>query len=415
MNTPKVLNVNDMLKPTNQGNGFMKSLNPTILLRIAALIIIVGSIIGIITYHPALDTGDSSVIQTSEENNDRMPILNPQFGKDYIGGGGLDTLYDDLGGNDPLNNAKLEAKIRVDTDQYSCKFNVNYDGPDNKKVECSGGCFDDDENSKFCESYIYNDQENGGKSLETLYDDAGGNNGGRVPAQYTANINVSSGYDFNKDEDTSCGFYVEYEGNNKRTVKCNNTDCPDKCKAYDYTNRHIHGEKGDTLLDNTYINRRDNSVDQPCQYCNDKQQCVNDECVCIDGYEGEYCQKKKSPGEPGSQSGDPSSTSNSKLVGFSVGYVIIMLMIVIIALTSINTNDKYVMFSIFIFGIYTIIMGYAFKEWKWLILLWILEVIIGIITMINIFGDDDQSWAKIFQFIFILFYIGNFFIMNSLV
>ena len=413
MNTPEVLTMDNKVNGNYDGD-FMKYLNenPSIILKIAGLIIILGSIIWIITYHPSVGKNDSHVIRTSEDNNSQMPIVNPQFGKNYSGGGGLDTLYDDLGGNDPLNNAVLDAEIRVDTDQYSCKFNVKYDGPENKKVECSGGCFDEDENSKFCKSYIYNDQENGGKSLETLYDDAGGNKGGRgIPAQYTANINVSTGYDFDSGGDTSCGFYVEYEGNNKRTVKCNNTDCPDKCKAYEYKDRKNHSEKGDTLLDNTYITRRNNSADEPCQYCNDKQKCVDGECVCIDGYEGEYCQKI-SPGSGVSPS--TGGISNSDLVGLSIGYVIILSMLIFISLASRNYNDKFILPLIFIFGIYTIVWGNYSKDWDWLIVLWIIEVLTGIISLINIFGSSGR-WVKVLQFIFIVFYIGNFFIMNNLV
>ena len=80
-----------------------------------------------------------------------------------------------------------------------------------------------------------------------------------VPNQYTALINVSAGEDFDRGDDISCGFTVEYDGNNKRTVTCNNTDCPDKCKTYEYTNRNVKGENGDTLLDDTYIGRREAS------------------------------------------------------------------------------------------------------------------------------------------------------------
>ena len=42
-------------------------------------------------------------------------------------------------------------------------------------IECLSGCYNKDENSEFCEGYIYNDIVNGGKTLDTLYDDAGGN------------------------------------------------------------------------------------------------------------------------------------------------------------------------------------------------------------------------------------------------
>lgn len=413
MENVKVINVDDIVnqKIVSQGNSktpnFLDSLinNPIYLLRIGGILIIIGAIIGLIINSQS-DTSE----ETQDYSNENLPIINPDFGTNYSGGGGIDTLYDDLGGNDPLKEGKLDANINIDTEKYSCKFKVTYEGEDKKMVECLSGCYNGDENSKFCESYIYNDKIDGGKSLETLYDDAGGNDYARVSGQYLANINISAGYDFDKENDMSCSFMVEYEGKNKRKVKCNNTDCPDKCKTYEYFNRNTHGENGDTLLDNTYISRREDSKDEPCQYCNDNQKCVDDECVCIDGYSGEYCQNK-SPDSPDETSKGISS-NNSNLIVFSIFYVLLLSLIIFIAVKS-GPNSKFILPILFMFGIYSIIWGYASNDWYWLILLWMVTIIVAIASIINLVRNGG-TWVGILEFIFIVFYIVNFFIMNRL-
>ena len=134
----------------------------------------------------------SSTEDTVNTEDTSVPIINPKFGTDYSGGGGLDIIYDDLGGNDPLKNGKLNALIDIDTEKYSCKFDVKYEGENKKMIECLNGCYNGDENSTFCESYIYNDQVNGGKTLDTLYDDAGGNESSRS-GQYISKINIFAG------------------------------------------------------------------------------------------------------------------------------------------------------------------------------------------------------------------------------
>jgi len=406
------VNVDDIVnqKSVSGKKGFFKSLidNPISLLRIGGIIIIIGAIIGLIINHQSFNDNSSTIYQNTDYSNKDLPSINPGFGRNY-NGGRLDTLYDGLGGTDPLKNGKLDANINIDTEKYSCKFNVKYEGEDKKMVECLSGCYNGDENSKFCESYIYNDKIDGGKSLETLYDDAGGNESSRVPGQYTANINVSAGANYDRKDDVSCGFSVEYEGTNRRSVTCNNTDCPDKCKSYEYINKINRGNKGDTLLDDTYINRRDESIDKACQYCNSNQKCVNGECACIDGYEGEYCQKKI-PGYKGSSS----SKSNSKMVAFSIGYLFLLTLVIFLMIVLWDDNDKFVIPSIFFMGIYTLLMGYASKDWHWLVALWISEILVGIVAIINVVGPGGR-WIKVFQLIFMIFYVGNFFIMNNLV
>ena len=135
MSTVKVINVDDIVTPKSVGvtdkKGFFKSIldNPTILLRIGGVIIIIAAIIGlIINSQYDKSTTDSSTVSRDK----KFPDINPEFGTNYGGAGGLDTLYDDLGGTDPLKNGRLDADINIDTEKYSCKFKVKYEGEDRK-------------------------------------------------------------------------------------------------------------------------------------------------------------------------------------------------------------------------------------------------------------------------------------------
>lgn len=78
--------------------------------------------------------------------------------KSFQGYSSLDSIYDDANGNDPLSNARLTSDINLSTNEYSCKFQILYEGNNKRNVKCISGCDDDDEeNSKFCKSYEYKD------------------------------------------------------------------------------------------------------------------------------------------------------------------------------------------------------------------------------------------------------------------
>ena len=86
-------------------------------------------------------------------------LFNRKSIKSFEGDRSLDTLYDDAGGNDPLSNSRLTSDINLSTDKYSCKFQILYEGNNKRNVECISGCDGDEENSKFCKSYIYNEKD----------------------------------------------------------------------------------------------------------------------------------------------------------------------------------------------------------------------------------------------------------------
>lgn len=91
----------------------------------------------------------------------------------------------------------------------------------------------------------------GYSSLDSLYDEAGGNDP-LSNARLTSDINLSS-------DKYSCKFQVIYEGNRKRKVNCiqgcdGNDDKAKFCKRYKYKD----GDDLDNpLLDQTYVNRKD--------------------------------------------------------------------------------------------------------------------------------------------------------------
>jgi hypothetical protein len=76
--------------------------------------------------------------------------------KKFKGNRSLDTIYDDVGGNEALSNARLTSDINISSDKYSCKYQVIYEGNKKREVNCIGGCDGDDkENVDFCKSYEY--------------------------------------------------------------------------------------------------------------------------------------------------------------------------------------------------------------------------------------------------------------------
>ena len=94
-----------------------------------------------------------------------------------------------------------------------------------------------------------------GKSLDTIYSDAGGNDV-LSDGQLISTINLST-------EKHSCSYLVTYRGNHERTVECTsgcNDDAGDEnsnfCKKYRYNDGDETGSLGDTFLDRTFIGRR---------------------------------------------------------------------------------------------------------------------------------------------------------------
>lgn len=92
----------------------------------------------------------------------------------------------------------------------------------------------------------------GDRSLDTLYDDAGGNDP-LSNSRLTSDINLST-------DKYSCKFQIIYEGNNKRNVECI-SGCDDKdeenskfCKGYIYNGDDDNLDN--PLLDETYVNRK---------------------------------------------------------------------------------------------------------------------------------------------------------------
>ena len=374
----------DVIKIGKPEGGKLKNIfesfkeNPLSLAKVAGVLIVIGAIIGLLSDSGGGD--NTPTVTTVTKDAPPAPIINPKFGTSYSGGGGLDKLYDDLGGTDPLKNGKLDATIDVDTDKYSCKFNVKYEGENKKMIECLSGCYNEDENSEFCEGYIYNDQIDGGKRLNTLYDEAGGNENARS-GQYNAIINVSSGGDYDTEADLSCGFSVEYVGNNKRSVSCTAGWCDkddknyDKCKPYRYESRNKHGEKGDTLLDDTYVNRRgvlEDYIEEPepepetpkscttntdCKDREDEKICdaVSNNCVqCI---EESQCPGGKCVSNKCEQEGEDNSvkTSSKSNYFYSLLYVILGIPTLILLYT-VNTPIQRSII-LFIFGlVFTIII-----------------------------------------------------------
>jgi hypothetical protein len=99
----------------------------------------------------------------------------------------------------------------------------------------------------------------GNRSLDTIYDDAGGNDP-LSNARLTSDINISS-------DKYSCKYQVIYEGNKKREVNCID-GCDDGVEddnskfclmyAYDSKDPNKEGQLGleNPLLDQTYVNRK---------------------------------------------------------------------------------------------------------------------------------------------------------------
>ena len=94
----------------------------------------------------------------------------------------------------------------------------------------------------------------GYSSLDSLYDEAGGNDP-LSNARLTSDINLSS-------DTQSCKFQVIYEGNKSRKVNCiqgceGNSDEAKFCKRYKYPRGDLDLEN--PLLDQTFVNRKEDN------------------------------------------------------------------------------------------------------------------------------------------------------------
>tara|TARA_B110000495_G_C22679441_1_gene401102 strand:- start:16 stop:474 length:459 start_codon:yes stop_codon:yes gene_type:complete len=98
----------------------------------------------------------------------------------------------------------------------------------------------------------------GNRSLDTIYDDAGGNEA-LSNARLTSDINISS-------DKYSCKYQVIYEGTKKREVNCiegcdgDDEDNKEFCKSYEYPGGTLGLDN--PLLDQTYVNRKSESEDE---------------------------------------------------------------------------------------------------------------------------------------------------------
>ena len=438
----KIIDVNKIGKPEGGKLNMFESFkeNPLSLAKIAGLIIVIGAIIGLLSDSGGGD--NTPTVTTVTVDPPPAPIINPKFGTSYSSGGGLDKLYDDLGGNDPLKNGKLDATINVDTDKYSCKFNVKYEGENKKMIECLSGCYNEDENSEFCEGYIYNDQIDGGKRLSDLYDDAGGNENARS-GQYNAIINVSSGEDYDTKADLSCGFSVEYVGNNKRSVSCTAGWCDeddknyDKCRPYGYESRNKHGTKGDTLLDDTYVSRRgvlEDYIEEPepepetcttdrdCEDKEDEKICDTDSNNCVQCIEESQCPGGKCVSNTCTPSDVPGDSPSKSNYFYSLLYVIIGI-ITLLLLSTVNTPIQRSII-LFVFGLVCtiIIPSIWFDDNIEDSNYWLNGFILGFIVIINglMYWKLDllprwRSECYIFlHLILIGYYIGNIWFINNI-
>ena len=63
------------------------------------------------------------------------------------------------------------VKHDLSTDKYSCSYLVTYRGNNIRKVECTSGCDEgESDNSKFCNKYRYNDNDDIGGLGDTFLD-----------------------------------------------------------------------------------------------------------------------------------------------------------------------------------------------------------------------------------------------------
>ena len=100
----------------------------------------------------------------------------------YSGNKSLDTFYADAHGNDSSKGARMTSQISLSTDEYSCKFDVTYEGDNYRDVNCITGCSleaepaedsENKENEEFCNQYRYSaiEADKRGNLLNRMLDD----------------------------------------------------------------------------------------------------------------------------------------------------------------------------------------------------------------------------------------------------
>jgi len=124
--------------------------SPYICILLAILLII-----SLITHVTSSDSSDSSEPRQS-----------------YSGNKSLDQLWTSAKGNDISSDARMTSQVSLSTNEYSCKFDVTYEGDDYRDVTCISGCSlgaepgenaEDKENKEFCNQYRYSAEEGGFK------------------------------------------------------------------------------------------------------------------------------------------------------------------------------------------------------------------------------------------------------------
>lgn len=183
---------------------------------------------------------------SSNETSNKI-IDYDSYGKNYKGYDKLTDLYKDAEGDDPLKNGKLTSRIKLSTNKHSCSFTVDYENEENKRVVCDSGCFNNDDNSEFCEKYIYNGEQSNSSDLEDIYEDAGGNDTSNI-GMLQSTINLST-------DDNVCNFDIYYDGVNSRKITNTSSSSNDFCNQYIYETGTKKGKLWDKLLDSTYIKR----------------------------------------------------------------------------------------------------------------------------------------------------------------
>lgn len=112
-------------------------------------------IIGIVTFGSLILFFIVYKISNIEPSASSRGSKSPKSSKTYKKSISLDKLYDEAGGNDALSDGIMTSQIDLSTENNSCGFMVTYKGVKDRKVVCTRGCDGEDENSQFCNQFIY--------------------------------------------------------------------------------------------------------------------------------------------------------------------------------------------------------------------------------------------------------------------